>query len=104
MNEVFNSSNPPPRPPNKDDNTSWRSCLRWLVCVMNDDDPSLLLVTTALADLMEGRMQPWQEGLCQIVLTAICTDYHNGVLDCQNDVYQGELGDNVVLFKRTENR
>ena len=72
-----------PHPPEISD---WRALLRWLICVMNDDDPSLQFISGVLASCINhGGLTEGQDDAANRVLERIIIKYAAGELDCQCD-------------------
>lgn len=63
----------------------WVEALRWLVAVMDDEDPSLAFVSGVLSYALQNDnliTQP-QSDAAQDVLNRVCRDHMAGRLDCQ---------------------
>lgn len=70
-----------PEPPEA---TSWACVLRWLVAVMNYDDPQLHFAASCLSyALKNGGLSQKQSEACQRLFERIFKDHEAGDLRCQ---------------------
>ena len=88
MNQVFKYGGTVPPPDNSSkETTPWVEVLRWLICVMNDDDKSIGFVSGCLSQCVKNNgLTPRQAAGCQKVWDRVLDDYHHLQLDCQAEM------------------
>lgn len=71
--------------PNVPTQASWKSVLRWLVCVMDADDKILPFVASCLAYAIKNDgLSEKQHLVCEKISIRIRDAHNQGVLVCQN--------------------
>lgn len=72
-----------PEPP---ETTPWVDHFRWLIFVMNPDDPALHFVASVLAYALDkGGVTSRQQKAALKILERVVRDHRAGVLECQNN-------------------
>lgn len=82
MNQIIKRHSAVPETPHEN---SWTAILRWLICVMNDEDKSMGFVAGCLSQCVKnGGLTDRQADGCRKVFSRILDDYEHLQLDCQN--------------------
>lgn len=87
--------------PDPPESSLWIDLLRWMICVMDPDDPRLPFVAGCLSHAAQhGILSEKQATACQGILTALCAAWSEGALICQNNVPP----DDVKLLQPTKRK
>ena len=72
-------------PPPEGESLPWIDVLRWMLCVMDDDDRAMAFVAGVLRYALEheGSITAKQGEACNNIWARMHRLYHQGILDCQ---------------------
>lgn len=87
--------------PNPPQSALWVDLLRWMICVMDPDDKRLAFVAGCLSHAMRaGGLSEKQSAACQSILGAMCRDWADGILVCQNTAPPSDVKEIQPMVRR----